>query len=111
MTTADGVHEVVSREQMTPGARRIRETYERVPGASLYRREFGYYVMERMIREGHLTEDTDLTELIMFDPSGIHNLGQLGWCEAAAIPPYETCGDCKLCHDCQRIQVSFVSSR
>ena len=90
-TRSDGIHELVPREQMSPGARKMRDVYERVPGAPLYRREFGYYVMERWQREGHVTDETDLAELFMFDPPGIHGLGQLGWCEAAFVPAYDVC--------------------
>ncbi len=115
-TILAGVHSTVPRSEMSPGARKMRDAYERVPGAPLYRREFGYYVMERWRREGYVTDDTDLAELFMFDPPGTHNLGQLGWCEAAFIPAYEecvveACGDYEVVQDNAGRYVRYFAGR
>jgi hypothetical protein len=88
-TAADGVHSMVPRDKMCEGARKLRDAYNRVPGAQLYRREFGYYVMERWKREGHIKDDTDLDKLFFFDPPGKQDLRGLGWCEAAFEPVFE----------------------
>ena len=79
---------MVAPERMAPGARKLRDAYARVPGAPFYRREFGYYCLERWKQEG-MPDDADLAELFDFDPPGNHSLGQLGWCEAAFAPRFE----------------------
>ena len=92
MTTTDqsndGIHGMVPRERMAPGAKKMRDTYEMVPGVPLYRQEFGYYCLEEWKRQG-MPEDVPLGELFDYDPPGKHSLGQLGWCEAAFIPAFE----------------------
>ena len=85
---ADGVHDQLPREQMTEGARKLRDTYEMVPDAPLYRKEFGYYCLEEWKQQG-MPQDVPLPELFGFDPAGGHSLGQLGWCEAALVPAFE----------------------
>ena len=89
---ADGIRAMVSDEQMAGPARKLREAYARVPGAPLFRREFGFYVMDKWKREGHVPQDvTDgqLRELFLYDPPGDHGLWGLGWCEAAFAPEFE----------------------
>jgi hypothetical protein len=86
---ADGIHAMVPREKMTEGARKLRDTYAITPGAPLFRREFGFFSLERWKQEG-MPEDVPLHELFHYDPGGSHGLGQLGWCEAAFVPAYET---------------------
>ena len=92
MTTADescdGIRGMVPRERMTPGARKMRDTYEMVPGAPLYRQEFCYYCLEEWKQQG-MPQDVPLSELFDYDPPGKHSLGQLGWCEAAFFPAFE----------------------
>ena len=88
----DGIHAMVDREDMTPGARKMRDFYSRKPDAPIYQEEFGYYSLERWKREGHLPENVtsgELAELFGFDPPGKFNLGELGWCEAAFCPAFE----------------------
>jgi hypothetical protein len=85
----DGVHALVPREKMTESARRLRDNYARVPGAPFYKREFGWYVMDRWKREGHVKEGQSLDKLFDFDEYSKHDLGELGWCEAAFMPEFE----------------------
>jgi len=85
---ADGVHAPVPRERMSPGARKMRDTYEMVPGAPLYRKEFGYYCLDEWKAQG-MPQDVPHHELFDFDPPGKHSLSQLGWCEAAFSPAFE----------------------
>jgi hypothetical protein len=86
---ADGIHAMVPREKMAEGARKLRDTYAITPGAPLYRREFGFFSLERWKQEG-MPDDVPLHELFHYDPGGNYGLGQLGWCEAAFVPAYET---------------------
>lgn len=73
---------------MCEPARRLRDTYARVPGARLVRREFGFYCLERWFEQG-LPRDADLAAEFSYDPPGGIGLGQLGWCEAAFVPAFE----------------------
>ncbi|MHC4202150.1 MAG: hypothetical protein ACYSU0_19335, partial [Planctomycetota bacterium] len=84
----DGVHAMVPRESMSPGARKLRDTYAITPGAPLYKREFGYYCLERWKEQG-MPEDVPRAELFDYDPPGGHGLGALGWCESPFVPAYD----------------------
>ncbi len=86
----NGIDALVPRERQTPGARKLRDFYDGVPGAPVVQMEFGYYSMDRWIREGHVAADTDLAARFGFDPPGEYSLEQLGWCEAPFVPAFET---------------------
>ena len=111
----DGVHAMVPREDMRESARKLRDTYARVPGIPLFRREFGYYCLEEWKKQG-MPEDVPRHELFDYDPSGNHGLGQLGWCEAAFHPAFETKvledrGDYELVQDHAGRHVLFFKGR
>jgi uroporphyrinogen decarboxylase len=84
----DGVRAMVERERMVPSARKLRDAYARVPGAPLFKREFGFYCLERWKEQG-MPQDIPREKLFDYDPPGNHSLGQLGWCEAAFAPRFE----------------------
>ncbi len=84
----DGIHAMVPREKMAEGARKLRDTYARTPGAPLVKREFGFYCLERWKEQG-MPQDVPLHELFDYDPPGSVGLGQLGWCEAALVPAFD----------------------
>ena len=86
--TCDGVRAMVPRERMCESARKLRDTYARKPGIPLFRREFGYYCLERWYEQG-LPRDADLDALFNYDPPGNHGLGGLGWCEAEFLPAFD----------------------
>ncbi len=111
----DGVHAPVPYEQMCPGARRLRAAYERIPGARFYRREFGFYCLERWKAEG-MPPGVPLEQLFGFDPPGNHSLGQLGWCEAALVPAFEEevledRGECEVVRDRAGRHVLYFKGR
>ena len=85
----DGIHAMVPREDMCESARKLRDTYACTPGAPLFKREFGYYCLEQWKEQG-MPEDVPLPELFDYDPPGHHALGQIGWCEGAFQPAFET---------------------
>jgi uroporphyrinogen decarboxylase len=87
-TAADGIHEMVPLEQMAASARKLRDTYARVPDAPLFQREFGYYCFEQWAEDG-VDFSVPFDELFGFDPPGNRSLGQLGWCEAPFQPAFE----------------------
>jgi uroporphyrinogen decarboxylase len=86
--SADGIHALAPREQMTPAAQKIRDIYARVPGAPILHREFGYYCLERWYEQG-LDPQADLAEVFGYDPPSEYYLGHLGWCEAGFCPEFE----------------------
>ena len=88
--TANGIHAPVPRDRMVPPARKLRDTYAITPGAPLFKREFGYYCLERWYEQG-LPRDADLAQEFDYDPSGDFGLRGLGWCEAAFVPAFEEC--------------------
>lgn len=83
----DGVHAMVPREQMSPSAQKLRDTYARTPGIPFFRREFGFYSLEEWKEQG-MPQGVPLHGLFDYDPPGNHSLGQLGWCEAALQPEF-----------------------
>ena len=80
------------RENMPHGAGKMRDFYAKIPGAGIYQREFGFYVLDRWKTEVHISpkaDDAELAALFGFDPPGKFMLGNLGWCEAGFSPVFE----------------------
>ncbi len=88
LTTIGGAVPLPERKDMAESARRLRDAYARVPGAPLFKKEFGFYCLERWKEQG-MPQDVPLAELFDYDSPGNHSLGQLGWCEAALVPAFE----------------------
>ncbi|MFW6255638.1 MAG: hypothetical protein ACOC54_02360, partial [Candidatus Sumerlaeota bacterium] len=86
--TVAGVHYMVGREDMVPGAVRMRDAYAIKAGAPIYQKEFGFGCLDRWKKEG-MPEDVPMSELFGYDPPGSYNLGQLGWCESPFHPAFE----------------------
>ena len=84
----DGIHSLVPEAQMIEPARKLREVYARTPSLPLFRREFGFYCLERWKEQG-MPQDIPLPDLFHYDPPGHFSLGQIGWTEAAFQPAYE----------------------
>ena len=87
-TTPDGIHALLPYDQMAPAARKLRDTYARKAGIPLFKREFGYYCLERWKEQG-LPEGAPFETLFDYDPPGSLMLGQAGGCEAAFAPEFE----------------------
>ena len=83
-----GVHHMIARERMDPSARLMRDTYSVTPGAGFYRKEFGYYCLDRWYEQG-LDPQADLAREFGYDLPAKHSLGQLGWCSAAFVPQFD----------------------
>jgi uroporphyrinogen decarboxylase len=88
--TPVGIHSLVPRERMSPGARKLRDTYARIPNAPLYHREFYIWdeTLARWAQEG-MPQDVPQPELFGWDTPGSYSLGQLGWCEAEFAPQFK----------------------
>lgn len=86
---ADGVHQMVPREKMTPSAIKLRDTYARKPDAPFFRKTFGLWMCIDHWYEHGLDRNADLNELFFFDPPGNAPLMELGWTTAAFFPKFE----------------------
>ncbi len=76
--------------EMTPSARKLRDTYKCKPNAPFYHKTFGFWMcLDNWYEKGGLDRNADLNELFMLDEPGFHPLEQLGWCEAAFMPTFE----------------------
>ena len=62
-TKPDGVHAMIPRSKMIPGAAKLRDTYDIKPGAPFFQREFGYYSIEKWKSEEGMPTDAPLEEL------------------------------------------------
>ena len=86
----DGIHGMLPREKMSAGVRKLRDFYDGKPGAPFVLKEFGFYSLDRWIKEGHIKSpeeiegdyDAYLREVFGFDEPGQHDIWNLGWCEA-----------------------------
>lgn len=63
--------------------------YRRRSGARIPQREFGFYCMDRWIREGHVSGYEDVARICGFDEPAAVMLRGLGGCEAALCPYFE----------------------
>lgn len=89
---SDGIHTMVAYEDMSPGAKKMRDFYAIKPDAGIFQKEFGYYSLDQWKSQGYLKQDItqeELAELFGFDPPGKHFLGGLGWCEGGFCPIFE----------------------
>ncbi len=84
----DGVHALVPYNQMAEPARKLRDTYARKPGLPLFKREFGYYCLERWKEQG-MPQEVSLETLFDYDPPGNLMLNQAGGCETPFSPEFE----------------------
>ena len=116
-TIGDGIHAAVSREQLSESVRRLRDAYEMVPGAPLYRKEFWLMAgaLERWQKQG-MPQDVPHSELFGSRGPGPLRLGRLGWCEAAFVPRFEEKliedrGDHELVQDFAGRHVLFFTGR
>jgi uroporphyrinogen decarboxylase len=100
----------------TASLERMHNFYNRKENSPLYQEEFGFYSLDRWKKEGHIDDSTDLRALFGFDRPVKHNLNQLGWCEAAFSPCFETIvledrGDYELVQDYAGRHVLFFKGR
>jgi uroporphyrinogen decarboxylase len=80
---------MVDYEKMIPAAKKIRDFYAIKPDAGIIQTEFGFYCLEMWKSQGHITDDTNLSALFMYEDRGTAGIGGLGGCEAAFSPGFE----------------------
>lgn len=95
---------------------KLQAFYKLTPDAPILQLEFGYYCMDKWISEGHITRDTDLGKLFLFDDYPVHTLGGLGGCEAEFFPKFdeiilEDRGDYELVQDTAGRGVLYFKGR
>ena len=101
----------------------LRNNYNRLPGSRIYRKEWGYYSLERWIEEGNIPEGTTNTsvkdifrKMGLFDYEARHRITDLGGIEAPFIPWFETkvlqdLGDHELVQDNAGRKVLYFKGR
>ncbi len=74
----------------------LKNNYNRVPGSRIYRKEWGFYSLERWIGEGYLPEgttDASIKDIFrqkdLFDEEARHRITDLGGIESPFIPWFE----------------------
>ncbi len=109
----DGIHAMIDREDMDRFAIKWRDAYAMVPDAPLVQKTFGLWMcIDKWYTDG-LPEDSDLNQLFMLEPSGQHLLKEIGWCEAAFQPQFESViiedrGDTEVVQDLPDVMCSIL---
>ena len=80
--------ELPSESEMDGAARKLRAAYDITPNAPFYRREFGFYCLDRWYEQG-LDPEADLAREFDYDLPGSVWLGGIGGCEAPFDPPFD----------------------
>ncbi|MCF6174152.1 MAG: hypothetical protein L3J71_00135 [Victivallaceae bacterium] len=112
----DGIHAMIDREDMDRFAIKWRDAYAMVPDAPLVQKTFGLWMcIDKWYTDG-LPEDSDLNQLFMLEPSGQHLLKEIGWCEAAFQPQFESViiedrGDTEVVQDFAGRHVLYFKNR
>jgi hypothetical protein len=112
----DGIHGMLPREQMTQSVRKYWDFVQCKPDAPVYLTEFGYYSMDKWIREEGLSSEEELNSLCRFDAPAVWTLGGLGSCEAEFFPRFEEkvlrdMGDYELVQDFAGRHVKYFKGR
>ena len=68
---------------------KTRDFYAMKKGAKILQHEFGFFVIDRWINEGHVSGYAGIADICGFDGMGIFAFGDLGWCEPPLVPVFE----------------------
>jgi uroporphyrinogen-III decarboxylase len=85
----DGIYSLLPENLMIEPAVKLRNTYAIKPGAPIYKREFGYYCLDKWKKQG-MPQNIPHEQLFDYDDPGNSELMNLGWCEANFSPEFET---------------------
>lgn len=92
----DGIKSSVLEKNLKEPVKILRNNYKITPGARIYRKEWGYYSLERWIKEGYIpkgTTNTTVKDIFfkkgLFDGFARHRLTDLGGIEAPFIPWFD----------------------
>ena len=78
-----------NRIKMITAAKKLRDFYAVKPDAGIIQTEFGFYCLDKWKSQRYISDDTNLSELFMYEDTGYAGLGGLGGCEAAFCPYFE----------------------
>jgi uroporphyrinogen decarboxylase len=124
--STDGIYSVVPYNQMSPGAKKVRDCYAMKPDAGIYQMDHGlWFVLNKWIKEGHIpdirytkgdTAPEGLLPIFGYDPPGNYYLNNLGFCEAAFSPAFEEkiledLGDYEIAQDYVGRKVKYFKNR
>lgn len=110
-------------ENMEDHVKKLRDFYAMKPGAPIYHKEFGYYVLDKWIEQGYLKPyaqvadyDRYLREVFLYDEPAMQEIYGLGWCEAGFDPAFteeilEDRGEYELVRDFAGRSVLFFKGR
>lgn len=81
-------------DQLTIGINKTHDFYAMKKDAPLIMKEFGFYSMDRWVKEGYIdakrqNDPQYLRDLFGYDVPGEASLHGLGWCEAAFCPEFD----------------------
>lgn len=119
----EGINKAVSEIKLPESVKILRNNYKITPGARIYRKEWGYYSLERWIKEGYIpkgTTNTSVKDIFyskgLFDGFARHRLTDLGGIEAPFIPFFEVKvledrGDYELVQDIAGRKVLYFKDR
>jgi uroporphyrinogen decarboxylase len=114
----DGIYGMLPKEQMCESALKYRAVYEMEKDAPIFQREFGYYVLDRWLAQGHIKQASHscLAERFGFDEPGHYDLCGLGWTTAQFFPEFkeeivETRGEHEVVIDSAGRHVLFFKGR
>jgi len=95
---------------------KTRDFYTMKKGAAILQHEFGYFVLDRWVKEGYIKSAQDLNEICQLDDHGMVYFNNLGWCETEFCPYFEVKvieerGDHELVQDHAGRHVLFFKGR
>ena len=103
--------------------KKINDFYSFKPGADIYKKEFGYYAVDKWREQGYLKKEDEIDdyqsyfeELFHLDKNAVAGLGSLGWDVAEFYPKYdeeilEDRGECELVQDTSGRGVLYFKGR
>lgn len=119
----EGINSLSYEANMSEAVAVLRNNYKITPEARIYRKEWGYYSLDRWIKEGYIPEGTTNTtvkdiffNMGLFDGFARHRLTDLGGIEAPFIPWFdikilEDRGDYELVQDIAGRKVLYFKGR
>lgn len=92
MAKNDGIHQMADLSHASRPVRKMRDFYNHTPDAPIHQQEFWLpeFTLEKWQAAGYLNGTENLQELFGLEAAGKLQLGELGWCEAAFCPGFET---------------------
>jgi uroporphyrinogen decarboxylase len=102
--------------KISQAAKKIRDFYAIKPDAGIIQTEFGFFCLDKWKSQGYITDNTNLSELFMYEDTANAWLNGLGGCEAAFCPYFENKvledrGDYELVQDSAGRHVLYFKNR